>query len=285
MVCSQLFHGGGVSTCKSGLGGRCGRLGAKYIRNLPLGAAVAIPLGLFIKFPVTRLTTSDLSVVERILKIDLVGFFLFAAACIMLLLGLEWGGDTYPWSSARVLGLIIGGVLTFACLARWFVYKGDSALVPPRLSKNRINVAIAVTSFMQSGGVFTASYWLPIWFQGIKNVSPLSSGIMLLPTVISQLITSLVCGALVQRTGYYLPEVVGGNSLVVVGAALMSTMKPNTSEGEWIGYQILVGAGRGFVLQLVCLEPNCQANDRTIANISASWLLPFKRTFRPRMRL
>ncbi len=257
MVCSQPFHGDGVSICTSGLGTRYGRLDAKCVRNLPLGGAVAIPLGFFIKFPVTRLTTSDLSVVQRILNIDLVGFFVFAAACVMLLLGLEWGGDTYPWSSATVIGLISGGLATFVCLAGWFVYKGDAALVPPRLSKNRINVAIAITSFVQSGGVLTASYWLPIWFQSIKNASPLSSGVMVLPTVISQLVASLVCGALVQRTGYYLPEVVGGNSLVVVGAALMSTMKPDTTEGEWIGYQILLGAGRGFVLQLVCFESSC----------------------------
>jgi len=221
---------------------------------LPLGGAAAILLGVFVKLPVKRLTTSNLTIIQRILTIDFIGFFIFAAACIMLLLGLQWGGHTYPWNSATVIGLICGGIVAFVCLIGWFIYKGEKALIPPRLSKNRINAAIAITAFAQSGGIYTSSYWLPIWFQGVKGVSPLASGIMILPTVISQLFASVSCGILVQKTGYYLPEVVGGNALVAAGAALISTLQPDSTEGQWIGYQILLGAGRGFVMQLVSYD-------------------------------
>ncbi|KAK9236192.1 major facilitator superfamily domain-containing protein [Lipomyces kononenkoae] len=236
--------------------------------NLPLGGAVAIPFVLFIKLPVTRLTTSNLTVVQKILKIDLIGFLGFASACVMCLLGLEWGGETYPWNSATVIGLLCGGFIGFICVCGWFVYRRDSALIPPRLLKNRINCAIALTAFTQAGGTYTAQYWLPIWFQGVKGASPISSGIMILPTIISQLIASVSCGILVQKTGYYLPEVVGGNALVAVGAALMSTMKPDTSEGQWIGYQILTGAGRGFVLQLLvtAIQTNLPAEDSSLGS-------------------
>lgn len=198
-----------------------------------------------------RLTTTELSVLERILTIDIVGFIGFASACILLLLGLEWGGDTHAWNSATIIGLLCGGVVMFAGLVGWFIYRGDAALIPPRLSENRINLAIGITAFVQSGGVFTAAYWLPIWFQGVKGASPLASGTMILPSVISQLIASVVCGGLVQKTGYYLPEVIGGNCLVLVGATLMSTMRPDTPMGKCIGYQVLLGTGRGFVMQLV----------------------------------
>ncbi|RFU34755.1 hypothetical protein B7463_g1535, partial [Scytalidium lignicola] len=233
--------------------------------NLPMGAVVVIPLGLFVKLPVTRLTTSKLTVIQRVLSIDLIGFFGFAAACVMFLLGLEWGGDTYPWNSSTVIGLLCGGLAAFACLGGWFVYKGDSALIPPRLMKNRINLALFLTAFLQSGGVYTASYWLPIWFQGIKGASPLSSGIRILPMVISQFITSIICGALVQKTGYYLPEVVGGNALVAAGAALMSTMKPDTTEGQWIGYQILLELGG-----VTAIQTNIPPED---ASIGASYVM------------
>ncbi|KAH8815994.1 major facilitator superfamily domain-containing protein [Xylogone sp. PMI_703] len=234
--------------------------------NLPIGGAVIIPLSLFVKFPVTRLTTSNLTVIQRILSIDLIGFFTFAVSCVMFLLGLEWGGDTYPWKSSTVIGLLCGGILGFICLGGWFVYKGDAALIPPRLMKDRINLALSFTAFLQSGGVLIASYWLPIWFQGVKGASPLSSGIRILPMVISQFVASIVCGGLVQKTGYYLPEVVGGNAIVAVGAALLSTMKPDTTEGQWIGYQILLGTGRGFVMQLLvtAIQTNLPPEDSSI---------------------
>ncbi|KAK9490422.1 major facilitator superfamily domain-containing protein [Lipomyces doorenjongii] len=236
--------------------------------NLPLGGVVAIPFGLFIKLPVTRLTTSNVTVVQKILTIDLIGFLGFASASVMCLLGLEWGGETYPWNSATVIGLLCGGFMCFICLCGWFAYRGDSALIPPRLVKDRINCAIALTAFTQSGGTYTAQYWLPIWFQGVKGASPIASGIMILPMIISQFIASVSCGILVQKTGYYLPEVIGGNALVAVGAALMSTMKPDTSEGQWIGYEILIGAGRGFVLQLLvtAIQTNLLAEDSSLGS-------------------
>ncbi|KAK0114583.1 hypothetical protein ONS95_014070 [Cadophora gregata] len=219
--------------------------------NLPLGGVVVIVLGIFMKLPVSRLTTTELTVLQRLRTIDIVGFFGFATGCVMLLLGLEWGGDKYPWSSATVVGLLCGGGAIFIGLLGWFIYQGDAALIPPRLSKDRKNIAIGLTAFVQSGGVFTAAYWLPIWFQAVKSASPISSGTMILPSVISQLIAGVACGAIVQKTGYYLPEVIGGNCLIIAGAALMSTMQPDTSVGRWIGYQILLGTGRGFVMQLV----------------------------------
>ena len=173
----------------------------------------------------------------------------------MLLLGLQWGGDTYPWDSATIIGLLCGGIAAFGCVVGWFAYKGNKALIPPRLAKNRINLAIFLTAFVQGGGVYTSSFWLPVWFQGVKGASPLSSGVMILPMIISQFVASVVCGALVQKTGYYLPEVLAGNAMVATGAALMSTFQPDTSEAQWIGYQILIGAGRGFALQLVSTVP------------------------------
>lgn len=36
-----------------------------------------------------------------------------------------------------------------------------------------------------------------------------------------------------------------------VGTGLMATFDENTSAGEWIGYQILAGLGRGIVTQVV----------------------------------
>ncbi|TPX16486.1 uncharacterized protein E0L32_003780 [Thyridium curvatum] len=241
--------------------------------NLPIGGAVLVALALFVKLPVARLTKSDKTVLQRILSIDLVGFAIFSAACVMFLLGLEWGGDAHPWNSPTVLGLLCGGGVTFLCLAAWFSYKGDAALIPPRLSKDRINLAIAITGVLQGGGVFLSSYWLPIWFQGVKGASPIASGVMILPMVISQFVASVACGAIVQKTGYYLPEVVGGNALVTVGAALLSTMTPGTSEGQWIGYQILIGVGRAFVMQLLvtAIQTNLPPEDASLGSSYVSF--------------
>ena len=180
--------------------------------------------GFFIKLPITHLTDSKLKFHQKFLTIDLIGFCGVAVSCVMLLLGLEYGGSIDPWNSATVIGLLCGGAVGIVLLIGWFIYKGDEALIPPRLLKDRINASIGITAFLQGGGIYLSSYWLPIWFQGVKEASPIGSGVMILPTIISQFIAAVVCGALVQRLGYYLPEVIFGNALIAAGAAMMIIM-------------------------------------------------------------
>ncbi|KAH9894667.1 MFS general substrate transporter [Xylariomycetidae sp. FL2044] len=239
--------------------------------NLPIGGAVILMFLLVVRLPVARLSDKKMTLAQRVLEIDLVGFFTFAAACSMFLMGLQWGGTQYAWDSPTVIGLLAAGLVCFGLLAGWFYYKGEDALIPPRLLRKRVTIMITLTSFVQSGATITALYWLPVWFQAIRGANALSSGVMILPLILSQLFGSVICGALVQKTGYYLPEVVLGNALVAVGAGLTSTFSPSTSTGEVIGYQILMGFGRGLILQLLvtAMQANVPREDASIASAYA----------------
>ncbi|OAA65525.1 MFS multidrug transporter [Niveomyces insectorum RCEF 264] len=184
--------------------------------------------------------------------IDFVGFVCFAAACATFLMGLEWGGTAHPWNSSVVVGLLCGGAALFVVFGVWSAYMGDRALLPLRLLRHSyINVFCGLTAATQWGSVFVLMYYLPIWFQGVKGATPIVSGVMLLPTILSQLFASFLCGYLVQKTGYYLPEVLFGNAVIAVASGLFTTFSPTTPTGSWIGYQILGGVGRGFVIQLL----------------------------------
>lgn len=55
----------------------------------------------------------------------------------------------------------------------------------------------------------------------------------------------------VQFIGYVTPWALFGSMLTTVGAGLITTFTPSSTAGEWIGYQILIGTGRGSVLQMV----------------------------------
>lgn len=158
-------------------------------RNLPLGGIVIGLLGFVVRIPAQTLA-KDRPLKQKLRQIDFTGFVIFAAACVLFLMGLEYGGTTYPWSSSVVIGLLCGGVAMYAIFVGWSIYMDEEALIPPRIVKDRINIACGLTGFFQSGGIFTLMYYLPIWFQGIKGASPLMSGVMILPTVISQTLSA-----------------------------------------------------------------------------------------------
>ena len=58
---------------------------------------------------------------------------------------------------------------------------------------------------------------------------------------------------IVSKTGYCTPPAIVGCALTAMGAGLMTMFTPSTPAGKWIGYQILIGAGRGLSMQVVGL--------------------------------
>lgn len=108
-----------------------------------------------------------------------------------------------------------------------------------------------------------ANYYLPIYFQAVDGVTPTMSGVYLLPSILGQLFAAVIAGRLVMVVGRYLPFALGSAVLASIGYGLCSTFSTHTSTGkptfmttlgfqgltsslgEWIGYQILFGVGRG----------------------------------------
>lgn len=76
------------------------------------------------------------------------------------------------------------------------------------------------------------------------------SGVYMLPSIIPQIICAVATGRLIGLIGYPLPFALLTSVLASIGYGLACTFSPNTTTGEWIGYQILFGASRGFGFQM-----------------------------------
>ncbi|KAH3999819.1 hypothetical protein HBI81_086880 [Parastagonospora nodorum] len=80
-------------------------------------------------------------------ELDFVGIFLFIASCVLFLIGLSWGGQVYPWTSAHVLCTIIIGILTLVAFGLYEQYLCKTIpLMPPRLFTDIGYVAIVVAA-------------------------------------------------------------------------------------------------------------------------------------------
>ncbi|GFF52506.1 putative HC-toxin efflux carrier TOXA [Aspergillus lentulus] len=183
-------------------------------------------------------------------KLDLLGFALFAIACTMFLTAINWGGATYPWSSAKVIGLLCGSAGILALFVAWAIHQGDESLIPPHILREPNLFFGCWISGLQGGATIMVGYYLPLWFQAVKGASPTGSGLMMLPTMISQILGSMTSGALVRKLHYVPPWAIIGSVMTAVGSGLMTTFTADTSKGKWIGYQIVAGFGRGAALNM-----------------------------------
>lgn len=129
-------------------------------------------------------------------KLDLTGFFLFAPCTIMFLLALQWGGIDYPWKSATIIGLFCGGGGLLLVFIYWEHRVGDGAMIPlPVIRKREIWTACLTMMFLFIT-VFVIAYYLPVYFQSVKNASPFKSGVDMLPAILTQIVFAVSGGVL-----------------------------------------------------------------------------------------
>ena len=186
---------------------------------------------------------------ERIVQLDVIGNIILLAATTMLFLALHFSEQGNSWSSARGVGLLCGFGSTTLAFIIWMYHRGDAALIPPRIIRQRAVAASCGAAFFIYGALLVHSYYLPIWFQAIKNTSAMRSGVNMIPYMAANAIFALLAGVFVSKKGLFSVPSIVGCAIGTIGSGLLATIKPSTSAPHWIGYQILVSSGLGMAVQ------------------------------------
>lgn len=113
--------------------------------------------------------------------VDWAGSLTIVGGTLMVLLGLEFGGITYPWGSPTVICLIVFGfvVASLFVLNEWKFARYP--VMPLRLFKRRSNIASLGVCFCHGYVFIAGSYYLPLYFQAVLGATPLLSGVYILP--------------------------------------------------------------------------------------------------------
>ncbi|KAF3763010.1 putative MFS transporter [Cryphonectria parasitica EP155] len=219
----------------------------------------------------------DEAVLSMRTKLDPVGFVLFAGAATSVLLATTWGGTTYAWSSATIIGLFCGFAALSVVFTLWILHAGENALIPPSTFRRRSVTFGSAFMFLQGGATQMISYYLPYWFQAIKGDSAVWSAIHMLPSILSQILALITFGTQVRRFQFIPPWGITGSVLSCIGAGLITTFSVHTSTGRWIGYQIIASVGRGMAFQvpIISIQETVPAKETAAATSVANLFMQF----------
>ncbi|RFU32819.1 hypothetical protein B7463_g3499, partial [Scytalidium lignicola] len=236
--------------------------------NLPIGGvAAAITLFSFHTPAAARPVKASLK--EKFLQMDPIGTFLIMSAVVCSFLALQWAGVTKPWSDSKVIGALIGFGLLTICFIINEVYQGSRALLQGHLLKQRTIAVACAYVFFFSGSFFALVYYLPIYFQAIKNTSAQESGIRNFPLIVGASIFSIISGVLIAIFGHFTPLMIFSSIVATVGCGLIYSLDINSSSSAWIGYQALagIGIGLGFQIPVIVTQGIVEASD--LSSVSA----------------
>jgi hypothetical protein len=203
---------------------------------------------LFFKPPKSH-TMMGKSFFYRVFELDIVGNIILLGASIMLFLALQYTEEGLPWSSAKIIGLLTGSGVTFILFCVWQWWKADGALMPPRILGQRTVAASCAVGFCIYAAILIHNYYLPIYFQAIKDDTAVHSGVSMIPYVVANAVFSLLAGIFVSKNGYFTAPAIVGCAIGTIGCGLLSTMDATTSSSQWIGYEILASVGIGMAIQ------------------------------------
>jgi EmrB/QacA subfamily drug resistance transporter len=249
---------GGVWALASSLGPIVGGLFTQKVSwrwcfyiNLPLDG-----LAFIILFFVLDVETPKTPLRKGLKAVDWLGSAAMVAGTIMLLLGLEFGGVSYPWKSATVICLIVFGTVTIGLFFLIEARFAPSPLMPLDIFSKRSNVAALGVCFFHAFVFISGSYFLPLYFQAVLGATPILSGVYLLPTALSLSFLSAFTGIFIRKTGQYLPCIYFGFVFMTAGFGTFVDLKVNSSWAKIIIYQIIAGIGVGPLFQspLIALQ-------------------------------
>lgn len=236
--------------------------------NLPIGGISALIILVFFKTPSAAKPRSA-TVREKLIQMDPVGVILVMGAVISYILALHYAGQIHPWNSSVVVGLLVGFIALTAAFAAWEWCQEDRAMVPYRLAGQRVYLVPSVFAFFFSGAYFLIIYFLPIYFQSVDNVSAAMSGVRNLPLILTVTISMLASGAYISVTGIAAPITVVGTALGVVCTGLLYTLDIDTSDGKWIGYQVIGGVAWGIASQIPIITVQATASASDMSEVTA----------------
>lgn len=145
---------------------------------------------------------------------DFLGLFLIIAGVVCLLVGFSTAVNSWT-APATISTIVIGAVLLVAGSVNE-VYTKKSPIIPPRLFKTRTTTGILISVFLHGVTFFSASYYIPVYFQVLGSSATLA-GVQQMPFSLGSALVAIVSGIILSKIGKYRPVLWVGWVVMTIG--------------------------------------------------------------------
>ena len=223
-----------------------------------LSSTIAVPL--YGKF-------GDLFGRKIVLQVAIGLFLVGSALCglaqnmtqLVLMRGLQGlgGGGLMVISMAAVADPQLWCILAFGIVGIiGFIYEERMAaepIIPLALFRNRSFLLCSLIGFVIGMSLFGSVTFLPLYLQVVKEATPTEAGLQLIPLMGGLLLTSIISGRIISRTGKYRLFPILGTLLGVTGMVLLTRITIHSPLWQLYLFTGVLGAGLGLVMQVLVL--------------------------------
>ncbi|WPH04330.1 Hypothetical protein R9X50_00721900 [Acrodontium crateriforme] len=220
-------------------------------------------------------TMPKLNIKETVAKIDFLGLFLGSVSVILLLIPISQGGhEETPWNSPLIIAMLTVGGITFFCflLCEWRY--ASLPMMPLGMFRDRSVGAMLAQSFLLGCSYYTNIYFLPLYFQNVRDKSPLVAACLQIPLVGAQSTSSFLSGLYMSYFNRYSELIWMGFALWTLGGGLLIMANDTINIGLVCFFLIITGSGTGMTFQptLVALQASLPKSQRAVVTSNRNFI-------------
>ncbi len=198
---------------------------------------------------------------QRQIKLDVLSLILSSIGFGGLLYGFSSAGEK-GWDSLLVYGPIIVGVLSLIVFITRQL-RLDEPLLEFRIYRYPMFALSSAISVVISMAMFSAMLLMPIYVQTLRGISPLHSGLLMLPGALVMGIMSPITGKLFDKFGARMLAVTG-LSITILTTYMFSQLTLETS----YGYIMMIYTLRMFGMSMVMMPVMTNGLNQLPANMN-----------------
>jgi EmrB/QacA subfamily drug resistance transporter len=187
-----------------------------FLINVPIGLVAIVLIAIMI--PHYRVSTAK--------SLDVMGLITVVLSSLSLLVALS-EGHAWGWTSGRIFGLIAFGLLNLVVFI-WRESQAAEPLLNLRVFKNMRFTITLITSTIVTISLYSGTFLTPLFLQNVQHVTPLDTGLILLPASLAMAVCMPLVGKLYTITGPRILTVIGV-ILIVIGTLTISWLSTSTS--------------------------------------------------------
>lgn len=201
-------------------------------------------------------------------KLDIAGILTLTPGLVIGLLAISWGGNTYEWNSLTIIGMLAASVALLATFV-WIETRASNPLLPLGMLRDASVSLSILASFCIAVAMFGAIIYIPVYAQGVLGVSATDSGAILIPLNFMMIVSSILTGLLITKTGNYKVLLVVGGVVMVAGYVLLSMLSADSTMLDLTLAMLVIGMGLGLSMQTYTLVVQ-NAVDRTELGVATA---------------
>jgi MFS transporter, DHA2 family, methylenomycin A resistance protein len=154
--------------------------------------------------------------------------------------------NNYGWTSARILALLVAGVLVLAAFGVW-----ESRTKKPMLHlsffRNLTFTGANLVGLFISFGFFGVLFFLALFMQNVQGYSATGAGVRQLPSTLAVMVFAILSGRIAGRVGARIPMTIG-MLLVAGGLMAFAGVQTTTPYSHYWWILAVIGVGTGLVM-------------------------------------